>query len=153
MPQRHIRLPKGHLPPEEKKVEFKDIDKVRKYRKDICKASKIEFKEEYMDTDHFLGRFGGPIKDYFNSLGLINRGFCPLCGDEPIGEEYFRALLHTHGVKQYMCKSCWERTNPHITDPGYTRRYYTATVGCWVIGILIALGIIFLLKGCIQFIF
>jgi hypothetical protein len=131
---------------------MKNIENVRRYRKDICEALEEEFKEEDIDTDYFLGEFRGEQKDYLNSLGLINRGFCPLCGEEPIGNEYYRGIAFSN-VVQYLCKDCYERTNPHLNVPGYTRRYYTAKFVMWAIGIGILVGTFLLIRGCFRFLF
>jgi len=129
---------------------MKNIENVKKYRKDICEALGVEFKEEYMHTDYFLGRFMGRDRDYLDSLGLINRGFCPLCGEESISNDYHRGMAFSSAV-QYLCKDCYERTNPHLNSPGYTRRYYTAKFIIWVIGIGVLISAFFLIKGCFNF--
>lgn len=131
---------------------MKNFENVRKYRKDICEALSVELSEEDMNTDYFLGRFLGQQRDSLNSLGLINRGFCPLCGEEPIGNEYNRSMAYSK-VVQYLCKDCYERTNPHLTDPGYTRRYYTVKIVMWAIGIGVLIGAFLLIRGCFRLLF
>lgn len=129
---------------------MKDANKVRGYIKEICRVEGLEFKEEYVNDDYFLGRFTGQQRNYLNTLGLINPGFCPLCGEEPITNQYYRGMANTTAV-QYLCKECYEKTNPHLTIPGYTRRYYTAKIVMWTIGIGILIGIFFLLRSCFRF--
>ena len=126
---------------------MEDIENVRKYRKDICQALGVEFKEEDMNTDYFLGRFLGEQRDYLDSLGLINRGFCPLCGEKPIGNEYYRGMAFSKAT-QYLCKDCYERTDPHSAVLGYTRRYYTVKFVMWAVGIGILIGAFLLIRGC-----
>ena len=125
---------------------MKNVENVRKYRKQIYEALGVELEEEDMNTDYFLGRFMGQQIDYLDSLGLINCGICPLCGEEPIGNEYSRRMVYSK-VVQYLCKDCYERTNPHLTVPGYTRKYYTLTFVTWAIRIGIMIGAFFLIRG------
>ena len=131
---------------------MKNIENVKEYREDICDALGVEFKEEYMNDDYFLGNFSGQQKDYLDSLGLINRDFCPLCGKESISNEYHRSLAYSRAV-QYLCKDCWERTNPHLTIPGYTRRVYAYNFVMLVIGVSVLIGVSLLARGCFRFLF
>lgn len=105
--------------------DIENLENVRRHRQDICKAMGVEFTDDMITDDYFLGTFYGPDKDRLDSLGLINRGFCPICGREPIGTEYHRRMVFSKAV-EYLCKQCYDRTNPHATIPGYTRRYRTA---------------------------
>jgi len=109
----------------------------------------IEFTEDMVTDDYFLGQFYGPDKDHLDSLGLINRGFCPICGREGIGTQHSRRMVFSKAV-EYLCKNCYDRTNPHATIPGYTRRYRTAKLIMWVVGIGILVGVFFLVRGCLQ---
>lgn len=130
---------------------MKDIGKVRQQRKDICEALGVELDEMILNSDHFLGAFVGQQRDYLDSLGLINRGFCPLCGEEPIGTACHRKWAFS-SVVEYMCRDCHERTNPH-NEPGFTRRYNTAKFVTWAIGIGILIGTLLLIRGCFRLLF
>jgi len=128
--------------------EFRNRQNVETRWRDICSALGIPFSDEMVTDDFHLGAFSGQQRDYLDSLGLINRGFCPLCGLEGIGTEYKRTLLYSSAV-EYLCQECYGRTNPHATIPGYTRRYYTAKVGCWAVILTFIFGAIALLRACI----
>lgn len=131
---------------------MKNIENVRSYQKDICEALGVEFKEEDMVYPfYFLNRFTPQQIDYLGSLGLINRGFCPDCGISPIGDEYHRDRIGSKTV-QYLCKDCWETSNP-FSRPKYKRRYYTIKFVMWAIGIGILIGTIILIRGCFRFLF
>jgi hypothetical protein len=79
------------------------------HRQEICKALGMQFTEDMVTNDFFLGLFNGQQLDRLDSLGLINRGFCPLCGIEPIGETYFRELSFSSAA-EFLCKQCYRRT-------------------------------------------
>jgi hypothetical protein len=93
--------------------------------REISRALGVPFTEHMVTDDFYLGSFSGQQRDLLDSVGLINRGFGPLCGREPIGREHYRTLLYSNAI-EYLCKECYDRTNPHKTIPGYTGRYYTA---------------------------
>lgn len=131
---------------------IQNLENVKKHRQDICKALSIEFSDDMLIDDYFLGRFLGRHRDYLDSLGLVNRGFCPLCGDQPVGNEYYRGYVHSK-VVEYLCEECYKNTNPHLINPGYTRRYYTAKIVIWLVYIGLLLGAFFLIRGCFRFLF
>ena len=72
---------------------IKDLDNVKRHRRDICEALALPFTESMVTDDYFIGKLDGQEKDYLKSLGLINRGFCPLCGYQPIGGKYYMRLV------------------------------------------------------------
>jgi len=129
--------------------QMKGPENVRTHRADICRALGVELVEEMVTNDYFLGRFYGEDRDFLDSLGLINRGFCPLCGVEPIGSEYKRGLVFSKAV-EHLCKDCYDRMNPHLTTPGYTRRYYTAKVVLWLLGLGVVYVLFLLVRGCVN---
>ena len=131
---------------------IKNLENVKRHRQDICEAFGTQFTEDMLTDDYFLGRFYGQDREYLNSLGLINKGFCPLCGYQPIGCQYYRRLVHSK-VVEYLCKECYERTNPHLTIAGYTRRYYTVKIVIWLVAIGLLLGVFFLVRGCFRLLF
>jgi len=118
------------------------LDNVRKYREDICEALNVELLQDDLVTEFFLGRFTEQQWELLDSLGLINRGFCPICGREPISNQYYRSNRYSK-VKQHLCEDCYTRTNLDVSDleriyPGYRRRYYTIKLIKWsfILGIL-----------------
>ena len=120
---------------------MKNMEKVKKYREDICEAMGVKLLPEDLETDHFMGRFMGQQLDYLDSLGLINRGFCPLCGYEPINKDFYRGFRFSK-AKQYLCENCYSRTNLSIDDlenqyPGYKRRFYTIKIIKWAFIIIV----------------
>lgn len=120
---------------------MKNMEKVKKYREEICESLDVKLLPNDLETDYFLGRFLGEQLDYLNSLGLINRGFCPLCGENPIGKDYYRGFRFSK-VKQYLCENCYKRTNLKVDDlkkqyPGYKRRYYTIKIIKWAFIIIV----------------
>jgi hypothetical protein len=128
---------------------FRNRQNVEKRWQDICKVLGVPFTDEMVSDDFYLGALWGQQKDHLDSLGLINRGFCPLCGVEPIGTDYYRTLLHSSAV-EYLCEECYKRTNPHLTTPGYTRRYYTGKILGWAIMLGVLWGLIVLFKACVK---
>lgn len=125
-----------------------NIDNVRSYRKDICEALGMEFKEEDMLYPYnFLHQLHQKQLGYLESKGLINRGFCPDCGISPITSDHYREGINPKTC-QYLCKDCWEAGNP-FSRPRYRRRYYTVKFVMWAIGIGLLLGTIMLIKGCL----
>lgn len=93
---------------------MKNSENVRKYKKDIREALDAIGTEYYeYGLDKFI--YVDETRQYLDSLGLVNRGFCPLCGEEPIGHEYRRGVVDSK-VVQYLCKDCYcyERTKPDL---------------------------------------
>lgn len=133
-------------------IELKSAANVRRHREDICKALGIPFTEDMLTDDYFIGRFLGEQRDFLDSQGLLNRGFCPLCGNEPIGTEHKRGLAYSRAV-EYLCGECYERTNPHSTIPGYTARYYAVKSVVWIIVLAVLVGGFLLLRACVRLVF
>lgn len=89
---------------------MKNSENVRKYKKDIREAlSTIGIEYNDLINDKFI--YEDEVRRYLDSLGLVNRGFCPLCGEEPIGHEYYKGVVDSM-VVQYLCKDCSERIKP-----------------------------------------
>jgi len=61
--------------------------------------------------EYFFARFFGDQQQRLDALGLVNRGFCPICGMGPIGSEHARKSPLS-GVSEYICVDCENRTNP-----------------------------------------
>ncbi len=59
---------------------------------------------------------------YINSLGLINRGFCPYCGETPISNDF--SFTH-YGYKTNICESCVEKGK-------MTQKALKAKGGCYI---------------------
>ena len=127
-------------------AKISNLENVKIHRKDICKALGIPFTEDMITDDFFIGRFYSDARSFLNAKGLINRGFCPLCGVGPIDGRFFRKA---NPVTEYLCAECYTRTNPetrYADDPGYFVRRI-AVKGCmWVIGLGIILIIV---KSCV----
>jgi len=128
---------------------IRNLTNVKRHRQEICEAIGIEFSEEMLTDDYFLGRFSGQQRDYLDSRDLVNQGFCPLCGAEPITTDYHRGLAFSKAV-EYLCKECWTRTNPHLTIPGYTRRYYTGKFIMWMVLISFLAGAFLIVRACVS---
>jgi len=115
--------------------EQKKIKRVVKYVRDICKECKnkgLKISDHngsekeysavyYLQMEVHVKRSGikallNELKDkanghkghwtYINSLGLINRGFCPYCGAEPITKDY---TFTVYGYTIFLCKFCYEK--------------------------------------------
>lgn len=128
-------------------------DRVRQYRSEICQAMGVNFSEsEDMITSAFLGRFTAQERAFLHSRGLVNRGFCPLCGREPISEDYSRGMVG-NSFRQFLCKQCHDETNPHINVPGFTRRQYTAKAIMWAVVALVAFIFILGIRACFGLVF
>lgn len=132
-------------------------ERLKKHRLDIMNAlgvpEEIQLKmvpatATDQDLDYFMGTFSGPQWQYLDSQGLINRGYCPLCGQDEIGTSHFRTNVYSR-VKEFLCEDCYKRTdvgNPNLMEakyPGFKRRYYTWKLIKWV---FIALALYTLVK-------
>ena len=125
-------------------------EKVRKYREDLCIALDLDPQSIDLEGEYFEGTFYGQQLDYLDSIGLINRGFCPLCGTEPISNDYHRGFRFSK-VRQFLCEECYKRTFIGVNElekmhPGYKRRLYTYKAIKWIIIIIILYIVI---KSCI----
>lgn len=108
------------------------------HRQAICEAMGIPYSDAMVGKSYFLGRFYADQQQRLDQLGLVNRGFCPICGASPIGTEYSRRGRFS-GVVEYICRDCETRTNP-FNEPGFAVHHYRA-MGCmWItsLGILVA---------------
>ncbi len=132
--------------------ELKSIENVREHRTAICRAMDMEYSDDMLIRASFIGWFTGPERDYLDALGLINRGFCPICGISPIGIDHPRRTVNSTAV-EYLCEDCWTETNPHLNVPGYTRRYYTAKLVIWAIGAGLLVLLLLGLRGCARVLF
>jgi hypothetical protein len=131
---------------------IRNLEKVKIYRQDICKALGVQFTEDMITDDLFpAGLVFGQEGNYLDFQGLINRGFCPICGYEPIDTTpyHYRKLLGSK-VKQNLCEECYKRTSPDVMLPDY-RRYYTLRIVLWLIGISLLVGVFLLIRGCVKF--
>jgi hypothetical protein len=127
---------------------------IQRHREDICRIAGLTFSDDLLEDDYFIARFSPALRDRLDSLGLLNRGFCPLCGQEPLGTEYSRQTLGvSRSVVEYICKDCNDRTNPHLNVSGYTRRYYTAKAIMWALGFGLLWLAFLILKGCAHRVF
>ena len=116
---------------------IRNLENVKRHRQEICEALAIPFTDDMITDDYYLRKFDGQEKDYLDSLGLINRGYCPLCGYEPIGRKYHMRLgVDSKGV-EYLCKECDERTGggrPFLRTYGYYIVYLAFLFGLGVDG-------------------
>lgn len=99
---------------------FANPDNIIKHRKDICKALEIDFTEDMLNNEYFIGTLSKEQLEIIKNLKLINRGFCPVCGKEPVGKEYHRRLKLIDEI-EYLCEKCYEATNPYTE---FKKRYY-----------------------------
>jgi len=95
-------------------IQIKNAANVAKYRADIEKAAGRALMPEDASNDQLIGRMFGSDFDYLQSIGLLNRGFCPYCGGSPVDEACYRSNIHNRKVKVYLCKECWENNNPAV---------------------------------------
>jgi hypothetical protein len=86
--------------------------------------------------EYFLARFGA-YQQRLDALGLVNRGFCPICGASPIGPNWFRTD-HVSGVKEYICEDCEKRINP-FKQPSH-RAAVRRRWGCGIAVALVAIA-------------
>lgn len=115
---------------------IRNLESVKRHRQDICEALALPFTDNMVTDDYFLGKFDGQEKDYLDSFGLINRGFCPLCGDQSIGKRYYMKLGGSKAV-EYLCKECDERTGggrPFLRTYGFYVVYLAFFFGLGVDG-------------------
>lgn len=99
---------------------MKNPENVRRHRRDIAQALDREWDEEEMMThDSYIGRLWGNEVDKIDSLGLLNRGFCSLCGiDLPSNDPRYSRGHRFSSAREFLCKDCYVRTNPFL-DPTY----------------------------------
>ena len=126
-------------------IELRSVTNVRKHRQDICKALDIPFAEDMLADSYFVGRFPGKKTNFLDAQGLLNRGFCPICGIEPIGTEYKRELAHSKTV-EYLCGECHKLVVTRTTKSGGASRY-DIKLGCWMIFLAVLVGLL-LLRAC-----
>jgi hypothetical protein len=81
---------------------------VAEYRRAIEQAAGRALPVE--DNFALLNRMFGSDLDAMQRRGILNRGFCPLCGVAAIDESYSRGSHYTT-TKVFICKDCWERDN------------------------------------------
>lgn len=93
-------------------IPIRNAENVAAYRRDIEESCGRRLPD---DQGNFtmVARFFGTDLDRLESLGLLNRGYCPFCGAEPIDRTYARGSNFSK-VKVYLCKACWEQTNPSL---------------------------------------
>jgi hypothetical protein len=91
---------------------------IQKHREEICRVAGLTFSDDLLEDDYFIARFSPALRDRLDSLGLLNRGFCPLCGQEPVGTEYSRQTL---GVSRFQ--ELWQAKGlPELGKPPKTRQ-------------------------------
>lgn len=130
------------------KARIRNLENVTTHRKDICKALGIPFTEDMITNDFFIGRFYSDERSFLNAKGLINRGFCPLCGVKPIDERFFR---QANPVTEYLCAECYTRTNPvtrHADNPGYFARRIIGKGCVWIIVLGLLWIFVMIIRGC-----
>lgn len=134
---------------------IKNQDNVLRYRKDICEALAIPFEERMINDQFFVDMLLGDQRDHVEFLGLLNRGFCPICGHEPIDKTYRRQFNFGRAI-EYMCADCFAQINEitaahrQLGPPGYKRRYYIYKSVKWAIKIAILVGLYYLVRACLR---
>lgn len=116
---------------------IRNLENVIRHRQEICKALGTPFTDGMVTDDYFLGKLDGRQIDYLDYLELINRGFCPLCGHEPIGRKYYMRLGVDSKGLEYLCKECDERTGggrPFLRTYGSYMVYLAFFLGLGVDG-------------------
>lgn len=113
----------------------KNMDNVRRWRRDVCDHLGIQFKEDMIGL--FPLGFHGRHFDKLREAELLNRGFCPGCGREPI-EKSFRLV----GVD--MCLECYQRFDP--SSPGRLMAKYFG----WLLLAMIGAGVVGMLRSCAR---
>jgi hypothetical protein len=94
-------------------IKIKNAASVAMYRADIEKAAGRVLLSEGEGNDQLIGRMFASDFDYLESVGLLNRGFCPYCGGSPVDLTCSRSNIHNRNkVKVYLCEECWENNNP-----------------------------------------
>jgi hypothetical protein len=124
---------------------MKNPENVRRHRRDIAQAFGREWddKEELMTNDMYIGSLWGKEIDKIDSLGLLNRGFCPLCGiDMPSNDPRYSRGHRYSSAREFLCKDCYVRTNPFL-DPTYVAAHHKAQFMIWAV----RLGIVALIAG------
>jgi hypothetical protein len=92
------------------KVEVVNGANVDNYRRDIEKISGKALPSDEGNVS-MIARFFGSDLEYLDRLGLLNRGFCPFCGTEPIDQSHWRSNNFTK-TRVFLCASCWKKTHP-----------------------------------------
>jgi hypothetical protein len=69
-------------------IQIKNADNVAMYRRDIEKATGRVLAPDESNAS-LIGCLFGSDMDYLESLGLLNRGFCPYCGGSPIVDQSY----------------------------------------------------------------
>ena len=119
---------------------MKNPENVRRHRRDIAQALGREWDEEEMMTrDMYIGVLWGNEVDKIDNLGLLKRGFCPLCGiDLPSNDPRYSRGHRYSSVREFLCKDCYVRTNPFL-DPAYVAAHHRMQFMIWV-GIVTLIG-------------
>jgi hypothetical protein len=138
---------------EERTPPVRNAGNLARYRRDIEKATG---KPLPSDEDNFttIGKFFGSDLDYLDRLGVLNRGYCPFCGVEPIDQAHYRTNKFGN-AKLYLCRGCWEQTNPDaqlrrsiisldLTNPNHRRAlpYYLMALAFRNIAKVLALVVV-----------
>lgn len=116
------------------------------HRKAICDAMGRQYDNDMIVDEYFLGSFSAEQQRQLEVMGLVNRGFCPICGTEPIGCESFRKSRWS-GVVEYVCGDCEAKLNP-MNDPGFATRHHAAKGCIWLPIILFMSVIMFVYRSC-----
>jgi hypothetical protein len=151
---------KGYLDKATASFPVRNQANVTKYQHDICETLGVgsvwfDQASKKIPNQHFVDWLWGDHRDYVESLGLLNRGFCPICGDEPIDKTYCRRFTFGNAV-EYMCADCFKRMNDDaeafkaFLPPGYKRRYYTYTGIKWLLIAGVLIGVFYLVRACVR---
>jgi hypothetical protein len=121
---------------------MKNIENVRLHRRDIAQAlGRTWDEEEMMTNDSYIGRLFGEEVAQVNHLGLLNRGFCPLCGINLESNDIQYSRKHRFSdAREFLCKECYVRANP-FSNPEYVAAHHKARLFVWAT-VLVILAII-----------
>jgi hypothetical protein len=118
------------------------------HRRAICAALGIPYSDAQVGEPHFFVRLSAHQQQQLALLGLVNRGFCPICGVAPIGTEYYRRDRRS-GVFEHICRDCDARLNPFRSREFAVAHY--SMKGCmWLLVGTVAVAAYLILRACTQ---
>jgi len=118
------------------------------HRRAICAALGIPYSDAMVGQQSFFGGLSADQQQRLALLGLINRGFCPICGAAPIGTDYCRRDRRS-GVFEYFCRDCDARLNP-FRDREFAIMHYSMKGCMWLPVCTTAVAAYLIVRACTR---
>ncbi|GEM_PF-4174204 len=87
---------------------MKNIEKVKNYQKKLYAALSRNWEERFFSNAWHLTMMGAEWDKLFE-MGLIEKDFCSLCGNDELKSGYYKApAFSKYNVKLPVCDVCWD---------------------------------------------